>query len=71
MMGKTRWHTPSASVRSLCLDARTTRNDLASLVLYALPTLPREIMDLPASDVVLRVLIENVRCPDVKREPRE
>ena len=55
----------------ICLDVHMTRSDLASLVLYALPKLPREVMDLPASDVVFRVLIENPRCPDVKWKPRE
>ena len=42
-----------------------TRSDLARLVLYALPKLPGKVMDLPANVVVLRVLIENARCPDV------
>ena len=55
----------------VCLDIHMTRNDLASLVLYALPKLPREVMDLPASNVVFRVLIENARCPGVKWELRE
>ena len=49
----------------ICLDSHMTRSDLARLVLYALPKLPGKGMDLPANDVVLRVLIENARCPDV------
>ena len=49
----------------ICLDSRMTRSDLARLVLYALPKLPAKVMDLPANDVVLRVLVENARCPDV------
>ena len=49
----------------ICLDSHMTRSDLARLVLYALPKLPAKVMDLPANDVVLRVLIENARCPDV------
>lgn len=55
----------------ICPDAHTTRDDLASLVLYALPRLPRKVMDLPAGDVVFRVLIENTRCPGVKWKARE
>ena len=55
----------------ICLDVHMTRNDLASLVLRALPKLPSEIMDLPANDVVFRVLIENARCPGVKWKLRE
>ena len=49
----------------ICLDPRMTRSDLARLVLSALPKLPAKVMDLPANDVVLRVLVENARCPDV------
>ena len=49
----------------ICLHSHMTRSDLARLVLYALPKLPGKVMDLPANVVVLRVLIENARCPDV------
>lgn len=49
----------------ICLDSRMTRSDLARLVLYALPKLPAKVMDLPANDVVLRVLVEDARCPGV------
>ena len=55
----------------VCLDSHMTRNDLASLVLYALPKLPREVMDLPARDVVFRVLVENSACPGVRWSPRQ
>ena len=55
----------------ICLDTQMTRNDLASLVLYALPKLSTEVMDLPANEVVFRVLVENVRCPGVTWRPRE
>ena len=55
----------------ICLDAGMTRNDLASLVLYALPKLPADVMDLPANDVVFRVLVENARCPGVKWKLQE
>ena len=51
--------------------AYMTRSDLASLVLHALPKLPRKAMDLPANDVVFRILIENARCPDVTWKLRE
>ena len=44
---------------------------LASLVLYALPILPGDVMDLPANDVVFRVLVENARCPGVKWKLQE
>ena len=55
----------------VCLDAYMTRGDLASLVLYALPKLPEKVMSLPANDVVFRVLIENARCPGVRRNLRK
>ena len=55
----------------ICLDAGMTRNDLASLVLYALPKLPKGVMDLPANEVVFRVLVENVRCPGVDWKSQE
>ena len=55
----------------ICLDVHMTRNDLASLVLYALPNLPREVMDLPAGNVVFRVLIDNARYPDLQGKPRQ
>ena len=50
----------------ICLDVHMTRNDLASLVLYALPKLPSEVMNLPAANVVFRVLIDNAPCPDLQ-----
>ena len=49
----------------ICLHSHMTRSDLARLVLHALPRLPDKVMDLPANDVVLRVLVENARCPEV------
>ena len=55
----------------VCLDVHMTRNDLAGLVLYALPKLPSEVMDLPAGNVVFRVLIDNARCPDLQGKPRQ
>ena len=36
----------------VCLDVHMTRNDLASLVLHALPKLHEKPMDLPANDAV-------------------
>ena len=55
----------------ICPDVHMTRNDLASLVLYALPKLPRKVMDLPVGNVVFRVLIEHARCPDLQGKPRQ
>ena len=55
----------------VCLDAYMTRSDLANLVLYALPELPKKAMALPANDVVFKVLIENARCPVVRRNLRK
>ena len=55
----------------ICLDVHMTRNDLASLVLYALPKLPSEVMNLPAANVVFRVLIDNARCPDLQGKPQQ
>ena len=55
----------------ICLDAGMTRNDLASLVLYALPKLPAGVMDLPANEVVFRVLVETAGCPGTEPKPRE
>ena len=52
----------------ICLDVHMTRNDLASLVVYALPKLSRKIMDLSASDVVFRVLIEKASSHDLYPE---
>ena len=53
----------------LCVDDRTTRAELAGIVMNALSYLSEDELLLPARTVVFRILIENVPCPGFQRKP--
>ena len=55
--------------QALCVDDRTTRAELAGIVLNALSHLAEEELLLPARTVVFRILIEKVPCPGFERKP--
>lgn len=53
----------------LCVDDRTTRADLAGIVMNALSYLSEDELLLPARTVVFRILTKAVPCPGVERKP--
>ena len=52
----------------VCVDPMLTRADVTLRALEALPDLPHEVMALPASNVVLTVLMRQHGCSAGKRQ---
>lgn len=53
----------------MCVDDRTTRAELAGIVLNALSYLSEDELLLPARTVVFRILIKTIPCPGFRRKP--